>query len=214
MPKNPQLPENHFQALVDGHPELVASFSSGNLSLLAETESALVAAEQALSGKTTAAPKAIPKPEMKHAPVTTNAWNHASTQVAQPSIPLSDAVSVYQQVQVDMEAPVFPSPGEQVSLALPGGKEIMVDVKTSVVSPNGDYTWRGHLHGHGTDYPVVMTYGGASVFATITTPEGSYTMESIDGSGWIYKNPSEFELSHPGVNDYLEIPLTHHEMHE
>jgi hypothetical protein len=39
----------------------------------------------------------------------------------------------------------------------------------------------------------------------VTTPEGSYTMESIDGSGWLYKNPAEIELSIAGAPDFLEV---------
>ena len=79
----------------------------------------------------------------------------------------------------------------------------------SLENPNGDYSWRGYLDGYGTDYPVVMTYGANSVFATVTTPKGSYTLVSVSGSGWIYKNPSEFELSQPGVEDHMEIPHQH-----
>lgn len=125
------------------------------------------------------------------------------------SIPLPNGVVVYEPVSVDMESPAYPMPGEQVSLPLPGGEKLVVNVESSNENPNGDYSWRGHLDGQGTDYPVVMTYGANSVFATVTTPKGSYTLESVNGSGWIYKNPSEFELSEPGKNDYLEIPHVH-----
>jgi hypothetical protein len=202
-------PENPLDELLAAQPLVAASLASGNLALLADTDKALAAAEQALSGASTHNRKTRPQPEAVSEPVRTYAWGYSSSRALLPSIGLADAVSVYQQVDIDMEAPAFPSPGEQVSLALPGGEEILVDVKTGATNPNGDYTWRGHLQGHGTDYPVVMTYGGASVFASITTPNGSYTMESVDGSGWVYKNPSEFELSHAGVNDYLEIPMMH-----
>jgi hypothetical protein len=85
----------------------------------------------------------------------------------------------------------------------------VADVQSTTTNPNGDYTWSGHLQGHGTDYPVVMTYGEHSIFATITTPEGSYTMESIDGLGWLYKNPAEVELSNPGAKDFLDVREAH-----
>lgn len=126
------------------------------------------------------------------------------------SMPLPDGVVAYEPVAVDMESPAYPEPGQQISLGLPGGETVSATVRSSNENPNGDYSWRGYLDGHGTDYPVVMTYGAKSVFATITTPKGSYTLESINGSGWVYKNPSEFELSEPGKNDYLEIPHSHH----
>ena len=209
----PRQPENLLDEVVEAHPQMAASFASGDLPLLADTNKALAEAEKVLSGGVSATRKTDVQQKPAHPPVRSNAWRHASTQAASPSIPVAQGISVYQQVDVDMEAPVFPSAGEQVSLALPGNLDVLVNVESGVTNPNGDYTWRGHVQGHGTDYPVVMTYGGASVFATITTPEGSYTMESINGSGWVYKNPSEFELSNAGVNDYLEIPLTH-DMHE
>jgi hypothetical protein len=126
-----------------------------------------------------------------------------------PSLPLPEGIVDYEPVAVDMESPAFPQPGQQVSLGLPGNEVVNATVKTANENPNGDYSWRGYLDGYGTDYPVVMTYGANSVFATITTPKGSYTLESLNGSGWVYKNPAEFELSEPGKNDYLEPDQPH-----
>lgn len=138
-----------------------------------------------------------------------DAWRVGDATTAIPQMPLPAGVSVYEPVAVDMENPEYPEPGEQLTVPMPGGERLRVNVKTGTTNPNGDYTWRGHLDGYGDEYPVVMTYGGNSVFATVTTPRGSYTLVSVNGSGWIYKNPSEFELSHPGTNDYLEIPHQH-----
>jgi hypothetical protein len=135
-----------------------------------------------------------------------DAWGMADATVATPTMPLPGGVSVYEPVSVDMDNPAYPQAGQHTSVTMPGGERLQVNIETSTTNPNGDYTWRGHLDGHGDEYPVVMTYGGNSVFATVTTPNGSYTLESVNGSGWIYKNPSEFELSNPGANDFLEIP--------
>lgn len=206
-PSETRLPNDRLGVMVDEHPQLASSLASGNRPLLADTDKALADAERALTEAPAGDAISTEGSKLIQPSAPTSAWGEAGADVAPPSIPLAVGVSVYQQVQVDMERPVFPSPGEQVTLAMPGGKTIVVNVETSSANPNGDYTWRGHLEGYGTDYPVVMTYGGAGVFASMTTPEGSYTMESINGSGWVYKNPSEFELSHPGTNDYLETPL-------
>jgi len=135
-----------------------------------------------------------------------DAWSTGDTNSSTPKMPLPAGVSVYEPISVDMENPKYPEPGEQRTMTMPGGERLQVNVENKATNPNGDYTWRGHLEGHGDEYPVVMTYGNNSVFATVTTPNGSYTLVSVDGSGWIYKNPSEFELSKPGVNDSLEIP--------
>jgi len=141
--------------------------------------------------------------------VAPDAWSMGDATTAIPTMRIPEGVSVYEPVSVDMENPAYPAPGERLSLAMPGGEHLQVNIETSSTNPNGDYTWRGHLDGYGDEYPVVMTYGGNSVFATVTTPKGSYTLESVNGSGWIYKNPSEFELSNPGTKDYLDIPHAH-----
>lgn len=171
----------------------------------------LISAEKALVEANKALAQQAPVRELTESPAVTQestpAWRIANTETV--SMPVPNGVAVYEPVSVDMDSPVYPSPGEQVSLPLPGGETVKATVKSSNENPNGDYSWRGHLDGYGTDYPVVMTYGGSSVFATVTTPKGSYTLESINGSGWVYKNPAEVELSDPGKNDYLEIPHTH-----
>ena len=163
-------------------------------------------------------PKAEEKPTQQpsHTPksaekslVAPDAWSTGDANSTLPKMPLPEGVSVYEPVSVDMENPKYPEPGEQRTLAMPGGERLQVNVENKASNPNGDYTWRGHLEGHGDDYPVVMTYGSNSVFATVTTPKGSYTLVSVNGSGWIYKNPSEFELSKPGANDSMEIPHRH-----
>lgn len=136
-----------------------------------------------------------------------SAWQRNNTGSAAVALP--EGVVIYESVTIDMDSPVFPEPGEQVALELPEGGLVNATVISSNENPNGDYSWRGYLDGYGTDYPVVMTYGANSVFATVTTPKGSYTLVSVSGSGWIYKNPSEFELSQPGVEDHMEIPHQH-----
>ncbi|WP_049630506.1 hypothetical protein [Cellvibrio sp. pealriver] len=176
---------------------------------LVNAEAALQQAQDALIGQAAMQAKATTSDTgtVLDTSTATNAWQ-ADPQVS-PAIPLPDAVVDYEPVSVDMDSPAYPGVGEQVKLMLPGGSELVAKVASSHENPNGDYSWRGYLEGHGDEYPVVMTYGGNSVFATITTPQGSYTLESVNGSGWVYKNPSEFELSEPGKNDYLEIPHAH-----
>jgi hypothetical protein len=133
-------------------------------------------------------------------------WRIGGATDASPSISLPARATEYEPVRVDMEHPSYPGPGTKVIVAVPGNESFQVNVEQSAINPNGDYTWRGHVEGYGDDYPVIMTYGHNSVFATITTPKGSYTLETLNGSGWVYKNPSEFELSEHGKNDYLEPP--------
>lgn len=168
-------------------------------------EKTLQRAQQVLSGKSAQVDAADPAvASTKTAAVAWQTGNPDSV-----TMPLPNGVTIYEPVSVNMDSPVYPLPGEQMTLPMPGGENLVVNVESSNENPNGDYSWRGHLDGQGTDYPVVMTYGGNSVFATVTTPKGSYTLESVNGSGWIYKNPAEVELSQPGKNDYLEVPHLH-----
>lgn len=136
-------------------------------------------------------------------------WEMGNVKAATPSIPLNEKITDYAIVQLEQNPALLPAVGEQIWLPMLGGQSVVANVESMTKNPNGDFTWSGHLQGHGTDYPVVMTYGEHSIFATITTPEGSYTMESIDGLGWLYKNPAEVELSNPGAKDFLDVPEVH-----
>ncbi|MEE2733240.1 MAG: hypothetical protein VYA55_20645 [Pseudomonadota bacterium] len=135
-------------------------------------------------------------------------WQPDPKQQRTPTFMLHDDVREYEVVNTDA-ATTYPGEGERVQLTLLNGKQVTVNVKNSQVTRNGDYSWSGHLDGYGDDYPVVMTYGKTSTFAMITTPEGSYSMESVEGVGWLYKNPAEHELTRPGHEDFLEIPEQH-----
>lgn len=130
-----------------------------------------------------------------------------------PEVPLGDQIKSFEKISA-AKPDALPSEGDRVELSLLDGKTATVEVKRGVFSQNGDYSWSGHLEGYGTDYPVVVTYGDNASFAMITTPEGSYSMESVNGKGWLYKNPSEEELTTPGNQDYLEIPGTHSANHD
>lgn len=200
-------PTQQLQQILDEQPQLIADPATNPALVKARSE--LARAQQAL----TPTAKSTPTVELVANDVSTtlvpDAWHMADTTAAAPVMPLPAGISIYEPVSVDMENPAYPEAGQQTSVTLPGGERLQVNVESSNTNPNGDYSWRGHLDGHGDEYPVVMTYGGNSVFATVTTPKGSYTLESVNGSGWVYKNPSEVELSSPGANDYLEIPHDH-----
>jgi len=173
--------------------------------LVANANRELARAQQALASPVNSSRDL--KPVQESAVNLADAWRTPTANTPTPSMPLPSGVSIFEPVAVDMENPAYPEAGQQIAVSMPGGERLQVNIENSSTNPNGDYTWRGHLEGYGDEYPVVMTYGGSSVFATVTTPKGSYTLESVNGSGWIYKNPSELELSSPGANDYLEIPL-------
>jgi len=147
-------------------------------------------------------PQTAPMPEL-------TSWQMGDVKAATPKIPLSEKIASYAIVQLEQHPAQLPVVGEQIQLPMLNGKSLVADVQSTTTNPNGDYTWSGHLQGYGSDYPVIMTYGEHAIFATITTPEGSFTMESLDGLGWLYKNPAEVELSNPGAKDFLDVSEAH-----
>ncbi len=122
-----------------------------------------------------------------------------------PTIPLSEQVKSYDVVELDGVQNFKPAVGDTVKVPLLDGKAVDVVVSHTHIAPNGDYIWSGHVKGFADSYPVTMTIGKNSAYASITSINGSYSMESVDELGWLYKNPSEAELS-TFKKDYLEIP--------
>lgn len=140
----------------------------------------------------------------------TEAWQVGNHRTPTPSIPLNEKIVDYTIVEIAADSAVYPQTGEEVVLPLLKGEKVVAVVETTITNPNGDYTWRGHLQGHGNSYPIVMTYGASSVMATITTPAGSYSMTTVKGLGWLYKNPAEVQLVDTLQNDFLEPPIHHY----
>lgn len=169
------------------------------------------AASADISG-TSAAPSPAAKVQLPAAPAAytgakkQDAWSLGNGKSSPPQIALNKVIRDYEVIEINQHPEAIPQVGETVSLPMLNGKKILVDVQATTLNPNGDKSWSGHLQGYGEDYPIIMTYGAHAIFAMITTPEGSYTMESSDGVGWLYKNPSELELSDTSSNDFLEIP--------
>lgn len=166
--------------------------------LMNESNVAIAAAESALAEAEKS--EAVEEADAQPLP----AWVISDSDDIKPITKLHEKVKLFSAVKVDAHPNTLPSEGEQIVLPLLNGRSAKVNVESTQTSDTGDYVWSGHLDGHESDYPVVMTYGANTTFATITTPEGMYTMESVNGVGWLYKNPSEFELSKPGAVDFLE----------
>lgn len=173
---------------------------------LQSAEETIAAAEQLAAE---AAPiERAPIPEKEAKPWTL----HAADSDLAPSLKLNPKVKVYSPVTLEPHPDRLPAEGEQIVLPMFDGKSVKVNVESTQSNSNGDYIWSGHLDGYNNDYPVVMTYGENTTFATITTPQGSYSLEAVKGVGWLYKNPAEAELSAQGKDDFL-IPEIHPDIH-
>lgn len=175
-------------------------------SMLARGDKLLTSTDKLIATINTTALEPEPAPQKTPVAGDRPLWQTASRNAPTPSIPLSERIAAYEAVQLEQHPATMPVAGQEVNLPLLKGEQVRVQVEAGSLHDNGDYSWRGHLKGQGTDYPVVMTYGESGIYATITTPEGSYSLESINGLGWLYKNPAEPELSTAGAEDNREPP--------
>jgi len=134
----------------------------------------------------------------------TGAWQLTSEE---QTLAISDVVTVKDAITIDVSVVRSTSVGDAFEMTLPGDLQYAAKVESKTA--NG---WKGHLEGFDDQYPVLFTATDSSVFATITTPEGSYTLESVNGAGWVYQNPTMAELSQDGFEDYLVPDLhAHHD---
>ncbi|WP_163833588.1 hypothetical protein [Spartinivicinus ruber] len=120
------------------------------------------------------------------------------------SLPLDKRITEKQSVQVDNEPLENKQVGNKLSFDLPGGYQVAATINQVTHSQTGATILSGHLDGHGDRYPVVVTSGTNSSFATITTPQGSYSMEAVEGKGIVYKNIPVEQLNGPGGVDNIE----------
>ncbi len=136
-------------------------------------------------------------------------WKVADNNTKRSSIPLAELVKEYQAIELDPEPESYPSIGDQITLPMLNGKHVVAEVQDVTLNPNGDYTWTGHIVGEGNDHPVIFTYGAKSTFATISTADGSFSLETVNGSGWLYKNPSMTDMAANNRSDTLEVHTQH-----
>lgn len=80
-------------------------------------------------------------------------------------------------------------PGDVVNLSLPDGRVLQTRVTHRELQAGGRRTWQGEVEIDGSTYPVNFTFGKETVFGLIGTPQGSFTLEALQGQGWIYMTP-------------------------
>lgn len=134
----------------------------------------------------------------------TGYWNPSSKPEAElPKI----AKEISEKTAIDFDPSTIANTqiGDRVKLNIFGNQELTAKVENKTTFNNGDVSWQGHVEGFGDQYPVTFTSGENTAFATVTTPQGSYSLETINGSGWLYKNPDESELTRRGQEDFIEI---------
>lgn len=119
------------------------------------------------------------------------------------ALSLDKRITEKKSIQVDSEELENKQAGDKLSFDLPGGYQVEATINQVTHSQTGATVLSGHLNGHGDRYPVVVTSGTNSSFATITTPQGSYSMETVNGKGTVYKNIPVEQLNGPGGVDSI-----------
>jgi hypothetical protein len=79
--------------------------------------------------------------------------------------------------------------GDSVTLPLPDGSTLEARVTRVELQRGGERNWQGEIRVDGDSYPVNFTVGKQATFGFIGTPQGSYSVETLGGKGWVYKNP-------------------------
>ncbi|MGL4250270.1 MAG: hypothetical protein ACRCR1_06410 [Aeromonas sp.] len=87
--------------------------------------------------------------------------------------------------------------GDSVTLPLPDGSTLEARVTKVILQQGGRRNWQGEIQVDGGSFPVNFTLGGQATFGFIGTPQGSYSVETMGGKGWVYKNPP-LDLGHGG----------------
>jgi hypothetical protein len=155
--------------------------SDADLLRMADAERAMRQADQALK----AAHYAYSEPDL---PDRKQVWTSVSDGSEVPPLELNPQITHAEVIRLPEADLLEKNPGDRLSIPLLEGRSLAVTVEEASRLPNGDYSWRGYVEGEEDDFPVIFTVGKNSAFATITSWEGSYTMESVGGVGYLYRN--------------------------
>ena len=80
--------------------------------------------------------------------------------------------------------------GDTISLPYMGSGEYEATITSTTTHKNGSISVSGNLADFGNKYSVVLTEGKSMTFGTVTTPNGSFEIETKDGQGYVYSTDS------------------------
>ena len=80
--------------------------------------------------------------------------------------------------------------GDKVSLPYMGEGEYEATITSKTLHKNGSVSVSGDIIDSGNKYSVVLTEGKNMSFGTVTTPNGSFEIETKNGQGYVYSTDS------------------------
>ena len=124
-------------------------------------------------------------------------WQAAEVDADFPLAEPGDAVEQPQPIALQGSDLERAQVGDSVALPLPDGSTLQARVTKVELQRGGERNWQGEIRVDGDSYPVNFTVGKQATFGFIGTPQGSYSVETLGGKGWVYKNPP-LDLGHGG----------------
>ena len=95
--------------------------------------------------------------------------------------------------------------GDVVEVPLLGSSNYRVKITERKVNPSGSVSVSGNLV-EDNKYSATFTEGKNSAYASITTPDGAYEVESVGGKGYIYSvSDVERKRVNPNGTDVLTV---------
>lgn len=76
--------------------------------------------------------------------------------------------------------------GDRVLLPYMGTGEYEAEISAKTTHANGSVSVTGNLLDGTNQYSVVLTEGKNTAFGTVSTPDGSFEIETKDGQGYVY----------------------------
>ena len=101
------------------------------------------------------------------------------------------------------------SPGDEVTLAVPGGGTHALVFQMAQSHGDGIESWVGYVKSRGNDNRVILTTGPSGSYGVIDTPEGSYRIVPGNGHDWLVDMTAEqlhIPIPEREPNDGFPIP--------
>ena len=97
--------------------------------------------------------------------------------------------------------------GDAITLPEIDGQQYVVHVIRREVNSNQSVTIKASIEGESSRYYSLMTEGEKTSFITVTSPEGVYEMETVNGEGYVYNaNDIRKAWINPSKTDGVAVP--------
>ena len=102
------------------------------------------------------------------------------------SFPAKEGISPLIAVEIPKGSVSKLNIGDKIALPYMGTGEYEATITGKITHKNGSVSVTGNLDDAGKRYSVVLTEGKNMSFGTVTTPDGSFEIETKDGQGYVY----------------------------